>query len=36
MATRTIENNLKILLLLRLHKIRSLDIPIALHTAYYN
>ena len=36
MATRTIENNLKILLLLRLQKIRSLDIPITLHTAYYN
>ena len=32
----TIENNLKISLLLRLHKMCSLDIPITLHTAYYN
>jgi len=36
MATWTIAYNLKISLLLRLHKIRSLDIPITLHTAYYN
>ena len=36
MATWTIEYNLKILLLLSLHKIRSLDFPINLHTAYYN
>ena len=36
MATRTIEYNLKISLLLSLHKIRSLDFPINLHTAYYN
>ena len=36
MATWTIEYNLKILLLLSLHKIRSLDFPIKLHTAYYN
>ena len=32
----TIENNLKISRLLRLHKMCSLDIPITLHTAYYN
>ena len=31
-----IENNLKISLLLSLHKICSLDFPINLHTAYYN
>ena len=36
MATCTIEYNLKISLLLSLHKIRSLDFPISLHTAYYN
>ena len=36
MATWTIEYNLKISLLLSLHKIRSLDFPINLHTAYYN
>ena len=36
MATRTIEYNLKISLLLSLHKIRSLDFPINLRTAYYN
>ena len=36
MATRTIEYNLKISLLLRLNKIRSLGFPINLHTAYYN
>ena len=36
MATWTIEYNLKISLLLSLHKIRSLDFPIHLYTAYYN
>ena len=36
MATWTIEYNLKISLLLSLHKIRSLDFLINLHTAYYN
>ena len=36
MATWTIEYNLKISLFLSLHKIRSLDFPINLHTAYYN
>ena len=36
MATWTIECNLKTLLLPSLHKIRSLDFPIDLHTAYYN
>ena len=36
MATWTIEYNLKILLLLCLHKIRSLDFPINFNTAYYN
>ena len=36
MATWTIEYNLKISLLLSLHKIRSLDFPTNLHTAYYN
>ena len=36
MATWTIEYNLKISLLLSLHKVRSLDFPINLHTAYYN
>ena len=36
MATLTIKYNLKISLLLSLHKIRSLDFPINLHTAYYN
>ena len=36
MATRTIEYNLKISLLLSLHKIRSLDFAINLRTAYYN
>ena len=36
MTTWTIEYNLKISLLLSLHKIRSLDFPINLHTAYYN
>ena len=36
MATWTIEYNLKISLLLSLHKIRSLDFPINSHTAYYN
>ena len=36
MATQTIEYNLKILLLLSLHKIHSLDFPINLNTAYYN
>ena len=36
MATWTIEYNLKISLLLSLHKIRSLDFPINLPTAYYN
>ena len=36
MATRTIEYNLKISLLLSLHKIHSLDFPINLHTADYN
>ena len=35
-ATWTIEYNPKISLLLSLHKIRSLDFPINLHTAYYN
>ena len=34
-ATRTIEYNLKISLLLSLHKIRSLDFAIKFHTAYY-
>ena len=33
MATRTIEYNLKISLLLSLHKICSFDFPINLHTA---
>ena len=36
MATLTTEYNLKILLFLSLHKIRSLDFPFNLHTAYYN
>ena len=36
MATPTIEYNLKISLLFSLQKIRSLDFPINLHTAYYN
>ena len=36
MATWTIEYNLEISLLLSLHKVRSLDFPINLHTAYYN
>ena len=36
MATWTIEYNLKISLFHSLHKIRSLDFPINLHTAYYN
>ena len=36
MATWTIEYNLKIPLLLSLHKIRSLDFPMNLHTAYYS
>ena len=36
MATWTIEYNLKISLFLSLHKIRSLDFPLNLHTAYYN
>ena len=36
MATWTIENNLKISLLLSLHNVRSLDFPINLHKAYYN
>ena len=36
MATWAIEYNLKISLLLSLHKISSLDFPINLHTAYYN
>ena len=36
MATLTIEYNLKISLLLGLHKIRSLDFPINLHTACSN
>ena len=31
-----IEHNLKISLLLSLHKIHSLDFPINLHTAHYN
>ena len=35
MATWTIEYNLNISLLLSLHKIRSSDFPINLHTAYY-
>ena len=35
-ATWTIEYNTKISLLLSLHKIRSLDFPINLHTAYYS
>ena len=34
MATWTIEHNLKISLLLSLHKIRSLDFPINLQAAY--
>ena len=36
MATWTIEYNLKISLFLCLDKIRSLDFPINLQTAYYN
>ena len=36
MATWTIEYNLKISLLLSLHKNRSLHFPINLRTAYYN
>ena len=36
MTTWTIEYNLKISLLLSLYKIRSLNFPIILHTAYYN
>ena len=36
MATWAIEYNLKISILLSLHKIRSLDFPIDFHTAYYN
>ena len=36
MATRTIECNLKISLLLSLQKNHSLDFSINLHTAYYN
>ena len=36
MAIWTIESNIKISLLFSLHKIRSLDFPINLHTAYYN
>ena len=36
MATWMIEYNLKISLFFSLHKIRSLDFPINLHTAYYN
>ena len=35
MATETIEYNLKISVWLSLHKIRSLDFPTYLHTAYY-
>ena len=35
-ATLTIEHNLKISLLLSLHKIRSLDFPINLRTASFN
>ena len=34
MATGTIERNLKISLLLSLHKIPSLDFPVNLHAAY--
>ena len=34
MATWTIENNLKISVLLSLHKIRSLDLPLKIHIAY--
>ena len=34
MATATIDHNLKISLLLSLHKIRSLDFPINLQAAY--
>ena len=36
MATWMTEYNLTFSLLLSLHKIRSLDFPINLHTAYYN
>ena len=36
MVTWTIEYELKILLLLSLNKIHSLDFPINFHTAYYN
>ena len=36
MATWAIDYNLKISLFHSLHKIRSLDFPINLHTAYYN
>ena len=35
MATGTIEHNLRISLLLSLHKIFSLDFPINLYAAYY-
>ena len=35
MTTWTIEYNLKVSLLLSLHKIHSLDFPINLYTAYY-
>ena len=36
MVAWTIEYNLKISLLLSLHRIRSIDFPTNLHTAYYN
>ena len=36
MTIWTIEYNLKVSLLLSLHKIHSLDFPINLYTAYYN
>ena len=36
METWPTEYNLKMLFLLSLHKIRSLDFPINLHIAYYN
>ena len=36
MATWMTEYNLEFSLLLNLHKIRSLDFPLNLHTAYYN
>ena len=34
MATWTIQNNLKISILLSLHKIQALDLPLKIHIAY--